>query len=100
MLAYELVTGKSPWRISGTNYGALAAILSEEPPLLRAVAPSLSVVAAEVIGHALQKDPARRFPTMDAVVSALEPILGGSSPKLPEGGTRSSHDPMLPFLQR
>jgi tetratricopeptide (TPR) repeat protein len=62
------------------------------------VAPGLSVVAAEVIGRALQKDPARRFPTMDTVVSALEPILGGSSPKLPEG-VRSSHDPMLPFLQ-
>jgi serine/threonine-protein kinase len=97
VVAYELMCGKVPWRVNGTDYGAIAAIVSMDPAPLRTLAPDVPVVAAEVIARALQKDPARRFPTMEALVSALEPVVGASSARLLEA--RGVTDPMLPFLQ-
>jgi serine/threonine-protein kinase len=96
VVAYELLAGKCPWRIHPTNYATLAAIVSEDPPPLRAVAPDVPSAAVDVVTRALKKTPDQRFASMDGIVAALELIVGASSAKL---STRPAPDPMLPFLQ-
>jgi serine/threonine protein kinase/tetratricopeptide (TPR) repeat protein len=96
VVAYELLSGKCPWRVQGTGYGTLAAIVSDEPPPLRSVAPDVPQLVIDVVSRAMSKSPKERYPSMDALVTALEPAVGASSARLLP---RSAPDPMLPFLQ-
>lgn len=65
--AYELLSGRSPWK--GDDALALAAsVLTDEPPPLSEAPARI----AKVVMRCLAKDPADRFATMKDVVAALE----------------------------
>jgi serine/threonine-protein kinase len=70
VVAYELCTGKLPWRTDRGALGATASILTDSP------APMADVPAAleATIRRALSKDPADRFPSMRELLVALRAI--------------------------
>ena len=71
VLAYELCAGKLPWTKT-QSYALVAQILSEDPPPLATVAPDVPENVRAVIERALAKRPGDRFPSMGALVAALE----------------------------
>ncbi len=81
VVLYQAVTGRPPFR--GQNPLAIAAaIIHDEPPPPREVAPSVPVGLQEVIQRCLSKDPEQRPQTAAAVSEALH--------ALEEGGTAST----------
>ena len=76
-LAYELLSGRLPWR-GGTDALAVAAsILTEEPSEAPLVAAGVPFRVKAVILRALSKRQADRFASMDDVVRALEAAMRG-----------------------
>lgn len=78
VLFYQLVTGQPPFR------GASAVEVEEQhlrspPPRASTIAPVPPEVDA-VISRCLEKDPARRFPDLPAVIAALRGASGGARP--------------------
>ena len=63
--AYELFAGS----FSGHDGG--------EPPSLDLVVPELPKTAARVVARLIARDPTKRFPSMDDVVTALEDVAAG-----------------------
>ncbi|MFI5298912.1 MAG: protein kinase [Polyangiales bacterium] len=73
VMAYELVTGASPWRASGP-LGVAAAIVTAEPePPSKRRAEAAGALEATIL-RALRKSPDARFPVMSDVVAALERV--------------------------
>lgn len=82
VMAYELCTGRYPFR--GTDsVSLLLAIVNDEPEPPAAAAPELPPEVASIVGRTLSKKAAGRFATMDAVADAVEPFAEaatGTSP--------------------
>jgi serine/threonine-protein kinase len=98
--AYELLSGKMPWRAAAGTFGMIASIVSDDPAPLRDVAPEVPAFVHEIVHRALRKRPEERFPSMDDVAQALEPMLGAPSARLlPQTPQATTSDPMLPFQQ-
>ena len=83
IVLYEMATGRRPFTgdekgLTGT--GTLARLreahLRLAPPHPQAVNPALPADAAEVIGRALAKDPAQRWPDVVSLVQAWEAAVG------------------------
>jgi serine/threonine protein kinase/Flp pilus assembly protein TadD len=92
---YEMLTGKSAFGRE-TNAQTIAAVLHEDPPLLSESGVDIPAELQMVISRCLEKDPERRFPSMDEVV----PLLAGvakSGPR-PEKGARQASVAVLPFV--
>src|SRR5687767_7983423 len=72
IVAYEMLTGKKPF--NGTT---LADIIRQhlftDPPDIRADRPDLPEQASSAIARMLAKEPAQRFPDLDAAMAALGP---------------------------
>jgi eukaryotic-like serine/threonine-protein kinase len=68
------LTGKPPW--SGSSFAILAKILMEEPVAIRTLCPHIPESVTSVFERAMSKSPDDRFPSMDAVVVALQPFAG------------------------
>lgn len=72
VLAYELLTGAGPWRQNPNLSTTVSDILSLDPlppiELQRAIPKHVS----DTVVRALQKHPADRFPSMDALIVALQ----------------------------
>ena len=68
VVAYELLSGKLPWRRSETAFGAIAAALTQDPDPL---GPDIPPPVAAVIERALAKTPEERFPSLDVAASLL-----------------------------
>ncbi|HWL84488.1 MAG TPA: serine/threonine-protein kinase, partial [Polyangiaceae bacterium] len=80
VVAYELLTGMTPWRWSGSPISLLADMM-RETPLLWGAAPELALPARDVVQRALAISKKDRFESMDRIVEALEPLLiHGPSP--------------------
>jgi len=71
VLAYELITGKIPWKSKDT-LSLVAAVLTQDPPPMRGAAPDIGDTVAATVRRALSKSPADRFASMDDIVRALE----------------------------
>jgi serine/threonine protein kinase len=75
IVAYEMLTGRKPF-----NGSTLADIIRQqlfaEPPDIRADRPELPEQASSAIARMLAKDPAQRFPDLDAAMAALGPPDG------------------------
>ena len=71
VMAYELLAGSLPWRGDTTSLTTLHEIMDARPAPLRQVARASRHVCA-VIERAMQKDPADRFASMEAVAAELE----------------------------
>lgn len=70
---YELLAGEKPFDGSFTT-AVLYAVLHTEPRPLGDVRPDLPPGLAEVVQRCLAKDPADRYPTVEAFLDALRPF--------------------------
>ena len=74
VVIFELLTGDVPF--PGENFVAVAMKhMNEEPPDVLERRPDVSLRLAAAIDRALEKDPARRFPTMDQFAWELRQCL-------------------------
>jgi serine/threonine-protein kinase len=84
VVLWEMLTGRVPF--AGDTFVAVALRhVNEPPPDIRTVRPDVPPRLAAAIDRALQKDPARRFPTMQAFADELRACLAGSGS---EGATQ------------
>lgn len=74
VLAYELLTGSTPW--SGSHLALIARVLTEVPAPIRQSHPEIPMEVEQVVMRALAKSPSDRFATMDEVIAQLEPYMG------------------------
>src|SRR4029079_14854147 len=72
VMAYELLSGALPWQSAREGVTTLVAVETERPERLSPLLGVPNHVAA-VVDRALEKDPARRFATMNDLLAALEP---------------------------
>lgn len=75
VLAFELLSGKLPFRTDKGAVSLIASILSDPAPPLEGVPEDL----AEIIARTLEKAPEDRFDSMDDVVSALSSLVSGEA---------------------
>ena len=78
---YELVTGR-PMFDADSLYDVMIAQIEQAPPPPAEIRPDIPPALNDLILTALSKDPARRFPSAEAFLDALEPIrrtLGGTT---------------------
>src|SRR5688500_6869769 len=75
VMAYELLAGRHPFAGKTTPQQYLRAHLSESPPPLKSLVPSLPAAVAEVVMRALEKEPDARPQAADEILQQL----GGTS---------------------
>ena len=73
---YESLTGKRPWEHCTTVGDLIVAICTQEVPPIQQVAPWIEPGLAAVVHTALAREPAQRFPSMEAFAEALAPFAG------------------------
>ena len=81
---YEMLVGEAAWR-GETLWALAAARLIEPPPDPRAKRPEVPAALAEIVLHAMARDPAMRIPSMvelDRVLGALV-LVEATSPLTP-----------------
>lgn len=71
VVMYEALTGRLPYR-GATPFELLKQHLQAKPPLLRSLRPEVPPGVEEVVLRLLEKDPAQRFASTDAVLRSLE----------------------------
>jgi serine/threonine protein kinase len=80
VMAYELLSGHSPWGDAEPD-AMMHALLHQEPPLLDSATLGIDADVARAVARALRKSPSARFPTMDDLLEALEgPTAEGRHP--------------------
>ncbi|MGK3983141.1 protein kinase [Sorangium sp. So ce136] len=72
VLAFELLTGRLPWRGAGDMLAVVASILTDEADRTLLDAASVPPAVSAVVLRALSKRPEDRFASMDDLVRALE----------------------------
>ena len=72
-ILYRMLTGQTPFVCEDATT-ALSAVLTEEPPRARAIAPELPAAIEMVLERAMAKDPASRYASMDELDAALVPF--------------------------
>ncbi|MBN1772489.1 MAG: serine/threonine protein kinase [Deltaproteobacteria bacterium] len=78
VILFELLTGCVPF--SGTNYNQiLVAILSQPFPPIRTIKPDLPEALEAIIFKATARDRRDRFPTAEAMLHALLPLLDSAA---------------------
>ncbi|MDZ4767288.1 MAG: protein kinase, partial [Chloroflexota bacterium] len=82
VVLYQLLTGRVPFDDPSPMIVALKHIKDELPPPSR-FHPSISVEVERILLHALEKHPGDRYPTGDALASALTRALEGASALAP-----------------
>jgi eukaryotic-like serine/threonine-protein kinase len=93
VVVYELLTGDVPF--PGDNFVAVAMKhLNEQPPDVLEQRPDVPIRLAAAIDRALEKDPARRFPSMDQFAWELRQCLAElDSPEAER--TLITHSPVI-----
>ena len=75
VVLYEMLTGQLPF--PGESFVAVALKhVNEPPPSVLDVRGDIPIRVAEAVDRALEKEPERRFPTMDAFAAELDACLG------------------------
>jgi serine/threonine protein kinase len=74
---YQMLCGVAPFSHIESVFDLIAAILSDEVPHLQDRAPWIEPSLARAVHRALDRDPSRRFATMDDFARALRPFSGG-----------------------
>ncbi|MFL5339181.1 MAG: protein kinase domain-containing protein [Gemmataceae bacterium] len=80
---YYLIAGRGPF--DGDATAVIAQIVSDPAPPLRSVCPAVPKDLDRAIARTLEKDPARRFATMDQLCQALLPFASASLIPAPLG---------------
>jgi serine/threonine-protein kinase len=73
VVAFELLTGKIPWRGASDALATVASILTDKPDAAALDAAGVPAEVKAVVLKALAKDPDQRFATMDDIARALDP---------------------------
>jgi hypothetical protein len=82
VVLYELVTGRPPFL--GETIPELALRIAEEEPVgMRALLPDVPEGFERVVLRCMRKDPAKRYPTVDALVADLLPFGSARAPGSP-----------------
>jgi serine/threonine-protein kinase len=71
VVAFELLTGESPWRSAANGPALMAQIVGAEAPKPSAMRPELGAEVDQVLEQALRKKPSERFATVEAFAQAL-----------------------------
>jgi serine/threonine-protein kinase len=74
VMMYELFTGRPPFEAT-TYLGLITQHVHERPPSPRKVRPELPAALEKLILRALEKEPEKRFATIDEMAAALPPTL-------------------------
>ncbi|MBK8096148.1 MAG: protein kinase [Planctomycetes bacterium] len=77
VMLFELLTGQPPFAANATLAGAVRTASEREAPLLRTVAPGLRGDLEAIVAHALEVDPARRYPGAAALAEDLRRFATG-----------------------
>jgi serine/threonine-protein kinase len=88
VLMYRALTGVRPF--SGAPADAMAKILAQDPAVPSSVNPALSPAIDGFFSKALEKDPARRFQSIDELVDAYTDALRGGLDDEPISADTSS----------
>jgi serine/threonine-protein kinase len=72
VLAYELLAGELPWTVGTDPLQVVAQVLSRDAPLLTVKNPDVPTSVAVAVMRALAKDREHRFPTMAALLEAMD----------------------------
>lgn len=85
VVGYEILTGHRPFQ--GDSITAIVhRVVNENPPAARSLRPDLPPAYDSIFARALAKDPAQRFPTAVALVTALmKEITSSHSEDVPTG---------------
>jgi uncharacterized protein (TIGR02265 family) len=73
VLAYELLTGRLPWKTAKDVVGFIAAVIAEQPAAPSTVAAGIPPAIDAVVLRALAKKPAQRFSSMLAAAGEIAP---------------------------
>jgi len=76
VVLYEMLTGRRPFE-SDFEEGVSYAILHEDPIPARQLRPGLPPDTDRVLARALQRDPQKRYPDMESLISDLELLKRG-----------------------
>ncbi|WP_437971529.1 protein kinase [Sorangium sp. So ce260] len=80
VLAFELLTGRLPWRGAGDMLAVVASILTDEADRASLDAAAVPPAVGAVVLRALSKRPEDRFASMEDLVRALEAAGRGEAP--------------------
>lgn len=94
VVMYELLAGQPPFTAESPVSIAYQHI-SNEPPRLKDINPSISDDVALVVEAAMKKELHERFPTAQSFRAAIEDIAQGRAPKLPVAGSRARVEPAV-----
>jgi uncharacterized protein (TIGR02265 family) len=83
VLAYELLTGRLPWKEASDFMRYLVAVLTEQVDPPRSLVPRIPLAVDAAILRALSKSPSDRFAKMTGVAAAIAPHAGASIPPAP-----------------
>ncbi len=99
-LAYELLTGKPPWRGAGEPLAVVASILTDEISRTALANAGVSPTVEAVVRRALSKRAEERFASMDELVRALDGVPAPAAGPAPAEAAprverpRAPHDPV------
>ncbi len=77
VVLYELLTGRLPYDVSSAVSAAVESITRQPPRDPRRFARHVDAELASIVLAALEKDPARRYPTVDALARDVAHYLAG-----------------------
>ncbi|WP_437820139.1 protein kinase domain-containing protein [Sorangium sp. So ce1078] len=80
VLAFEVLTGRLPWRGAGDMLAVVASILTDEADRALLDAAAVPPAVSAVVLRAVSKRPEDRFASMDDLVRALEAAGRGEAP--------------------
>ncbi len=78
---YALLSGRAPFQ-SDSPLGVMFAHCSSPPPRLDSLDGEIPTTCDEIIGRAMAKNPAHRFPHAEALAAALHGVLDGNGERL------------------
>ncbi|WP_437900637.1 protein kinase domain-containing protein [Sorangium sp. So ce124] len=90
VLAFELLTGRLPWRGAGDVLAVVASILTDEADRALLDAAAVPPAVSAVVLRALSKRPDDRFASMDELLRALEAAGRGEVPAAPAAAAATS----------
>jgi len=78
VVLYEMVTGERPFK--GDNADAVVhSILHNEPKRLRSIQPDTPSMLDRIVGRAMEKDPKKRYPTVEDLLTDLRTLKATES---------------------
>ncbi|MDC0681771.1 protein kinase domain-containing protein [Sorangium atrum] len=90
VLAFELLTGRLPWRGAGDVLAVVASILTDEADRALLDAAAVPPAVSAVVLRALSKRPDDRFASMDELLRALEAAGRGEAPAAAAAATSAT----------